>query len=603
MNKHFITLPKGKYISEIEPFFSNGLWTNSNFQKTVPNCGFSQFVISYLKQCAIIIPPNVPVIQGKEEDHNRTHPKNEEILGVYKGVDVDDIKAYLLRDDIIYKKILTTPEGFVDKVLKAFTDLNDLYDNWFLLLDESERIITDVSYRGKIAAPLKSFFKFKNKALVSATTLPFSDKRFESFDHYEIVPDYDYSKTLTLINSNNVVASIKKLLDKMNSEHVCIFFNSTSGINAIAKNLDLYKDSQAFCAQDSVVKLMEMGFKNATSTFDKKLMAKYNFFTSRYFSAFDIVIKEYKPDVIMVTDVYFADHSILDPQTECIQIPGRFRKGINSLTHITNIKPELQYKTREETLSYLNGCFDTYEWFVHEHANAVNPGSRDSFQKAIENSPAHAYYSEGELNSAMVDNTIHEERVKSYYQNIDSLKAAYDALPLHFRVEHLTDVFPVGDGDLFNLHIKQTRKERYQAVAELFYKWTPRFDYFPMGAMEMRNKLAAKYPKIELGFNHLGLTGLAAINYDLSKINRAVEKSKRKKELERVSNYVYKTFNEHSSPNENDISQLILKAFSEANSWIVPGAATILKFFNGRRSTAGGVNVYILKDKVEPGSR
>jgi hypothetical protein len=74
---------------------------------------------------------------------------------VHKGIDVNDIKAYLLRDEIEYKKILTTPEGFIKKVLKAFKDdMATLLNTYFLLYDECERIITDVSYRGAIAAPL-----------------------------------------------------------------------------------------------------------------------------------------------------------------------------------------------------------------------------------------------------------------------------------------------------------------------------------------------------------------------------------------------------------------------------------------------------------------
>jgi len=71
----------------------------------------------------------------------------------------------------------------------AFDNENEMLENYFLLFDECERIVTDISYRGKIAAPLETFFRFKNKAVVSVTTLEFSDERFKNFDHYIIQPD------------------------------------------------------------------------------------------------------------------------------------------------------------------------------------------------------------------------------------------------------------------------------------------------------------------------------------------------------------------------------------------------------------------------------
>ncbi len=305
-----ITLPFGNYISQIEPFMSEGIDTDSIYHKTVPGCGFTDFAIRKLKENLIGCLPNKPVIEDKVTRHNEKYP-DKKILGVYKGIEVADIKAYLL-SDVKYKKILTTPEGFTSKVVKAFKDIQVMRDTFFMLLDECERIITDVRYRGKIAAPINEFLKFKRKAMVSATTLPYSDERFKDFKHYLIEPDYDYSKHITVVNTNSVAASLHKLLDKLKSEHVCIFMNSTKGIAALTKTLDIRAESKAFCAKESVVSLMEKGFKQAYSHFEVEDLAKYNFFTSRYFSAFDMKIDDYKPDVVMISDVIFADHSILD---------------------------------------------------------------------------------------------------------------------------------------------------------------------------------------------------------------------------------------------------------------------------------------------------
>lgn len=48
-------------------------------------------------------------------------------------------------------------------------------------------------------------------------------------------------------------------------------------------------------------------------------MKKYNFFTGRFFTAFDLDLP-YQPDLVMVTDPYISEYTILDIDTDCIQI-------------------------------------------------------------------------------------------------------------------------------------------------------------------------------------------------------------------------------------------------------------------------------------------
>lgn len=359
-----IKLDKGQYLSQVEPFKSKGIFTNSIYHKEVTGCGITTYAYRYFKQHTIICLPNRPVIEDKVAKHNEECEPHEIILGVHKGIDVEDVIDYLNNEEVIYKKILTTPEGFIDKVVPAFGDDSSyMLKNFFLLYDEMERIVTDISYRGKIAAPFDLFFDFRYKALVSATVLPLSDERFDSFTHYYIEPTYDYSKPITIIETNSVVESLKKRLEQLNSDRVLVFLNSTKTINAVATQLNIKDQSHAYCSQESATDLFIEGFKHGSPYLDVNKLAKYNFLTSRFFSAFDITL-DYKPDVIMITDVFFAEHSILDPQTEVVQIAGRCRNGVNSLTHITNFDPSLTSKSVEEAKYYLQGCFDTYQQFL-----------------------------------------------------------------------------------------------------------------------------------------------------------------------------------------------------------------------------------------------
>jgi hypothetical protein len=551
METKIIKLSKGEYISDVVPFKMNGIPTDSIVHKQITGCGITTFEMQYAKHHSIIILPNVPVIESKVAKHNREFPHSK-VLGVYKGVDVADIQAYLLKD-IEYKKILTTPEGFVDKLLKVFEkDKERLYKDFFLLYDECERIITDVSYRGKIAAPLDVFFMFENKALVSATTLPFSDNRFNHFDHYKVEPDHDYSKPLTVINTNNVIASISHQINELQSERICIFFNSTQGINAVMEALNIKHESRVFCSQESVVKLMEMKYMHASSDFNVADMAKYNFFTSRYFSALDLVLP-YQPDVIMVTDIYYAVHSILDPNTEIIQIAGRFRKGVNTLTHITNFKPLMDVKPPQEALTYLHGCLDTYEHIVSLFIKASQPGIRQTLEYFVKNSPIACFYTDGKRNQFMIDNDINTERVKGFYLTRDKLKEAYEQLTLHFTTTFVDEEYPAGDDDFYTLSQAETKVERYKQVAKLLDRYASQPGQFIIlfeTILQQQSILRRRYPLIAEAYDLLGLRGLDETGYTLDNIRNAMKEARKAKQIIKNAPLVYFYFKEDSIVSE-----------------------------------------------------
>jgi hypothetical protein len=579
---HYITikLPKGKYISDIEPFKSKGIDTDCIILKEITGCGITQYAIRKMLENLILVLPNVPVIKDKVAKHNKKFPNNK-ILGVYKGVDVNDVKEYLL-SDVKYKKILTTPEGFMTKVTKAFKDIQEMYDNFFLLYDECERIITDVDYRGDIAAPIDDFFKFKRKAMVSATTLPFTDDI--------------YSKPITVIGTNSVISSIQNRVKKLKSKHVCVFVNSTSAIFAIIDEMDIASESKVFCAQDSVVKLMERGYKNASSHFDVEDLVQYNFFTSRYFSAIDMKVG-FKPDLILVSDVVFAEHSMLDPFTEIIQIAGRFRNGNKSLTHITNFKPNLESKTPEQALDYLKGSFDVYNGFISSYTSMQNAGSKRTLWDAIENSYVHSFYSDGRVNTFMIDNFINEERVKGYYQTFENLKVAYGLRSNHFKVTFKQERFLLGDDDVFKLNRRQSAKEKHEQILSIFAGWASNIDNYVFAPEELRDRFIAKYPDLWQAHIHLTKDEIKETGYALSNIKDAVKKAIHQDKIRFLSKKVYMIFKEYTEYSEADVRIPLTKIYREEGINSRVGAGTISTFFDADRTTLKGEKVYRLKGK------
>ena len=130
------------------------------------------------------------------------------LFAVYEGITKENVKAFLSGEEDGFRKIITTPEGFDKKVLPAMLETNTpIYEDYFLLLDECEKTIQDVGYRGDIYLPVEDFFKFKNKAMVSATPILPSDPRFkeQNFELLRVVPTYDYRQPLTLCITNNTI--------------------------------------------------------------------------------------------------------------------------------------------------------------------------------------------------------------------------------------------------------------------------------------------------------------------------------------------------------------------------------------------------------------
>nr|WP_121272811.1 hypothetical protein [Pedobacter schmidteae] len=519
-----------EYLGQLEPFKSNGIPTDSIIFKTLPGLGATFWEIHYKKRHSIIVEPNVPVIEGKKNKHPT-------ILGVYKGVTRKHVKDYL-NSDTYPKKIVTTPEGYLSKVRPVIEGHKrfDLFKDFFLLLDECDRLITDVNYRGKIIAPMKDFFQFKGKAMVSATAILPSDPRFalHGFKNVKIVPTYDYKKDLTLVSTNNIVHALKVTLDKCTDQPVFIFLNSTITIYSIIKLLGIQEQSKVFCAEDSVSVLNDLGIQNASTELGD--YAQYNFLTSRCFSAVDIDL-DYKPDVIMVTDVYSASHSILNPATDVIQISGRFRKPegskekcqMNSLTHITNYNENIVFKNPVEAKSFISSAYSAHELMVKHAEESEEEGAKITFEQGHQNTFITDFVNdEQELEPNMVDNYIREQEVRSYYRGFKYLNDAY-ADSKYFNVTRRAIMLPIRDEHNMNLAIAKTKVKITEAVANVLKKYTE-----PTEGMVFRfydphteiNKLRDKYPDIVEAFFLIGYDKMETAGFKMHLINALVNKEK-----------------------------------------------------------------------------
>ena len=469
MKKIKTLLKKGEWLLDaLKRIGHSMIPSNSILNKTLTGLGATHSEI-HSKRSSIIIEPNVPVILGKLDD-------NENLEAVYAKCTPYNLKKYL-QMDLEYKKIITTPESF-HKIRKAADELQiDIYKTFFCLFDECEKVTQDIDYRRKIAQPIYDFFQFEQKAFVSATPLPMSHPEFEKqgFQMVKIEPDFDYKKDLTLIVTNSYYKRLQIVLDSLkDSKHICIFFNVTDGIADLISNLGI-TDYKVFCSEESVKKLIKRGFPNAYSQVDYPL-AKYNFFTCRFYSALDIHIGKYKPDIVMLTDLRTANWTMIDPFTEAIQIQGRFRKKgqdditYNSLTHISTVNPDIKVRSTDEIRSRVERFIADYNLLKGEHDAEL-----DEFKKkAILEDMGSLKYQDliderGEINPFSVDNLYNEERVRSHYQSAEALYHAYLDTGF-FNVTFLNVCDCVGADDIERLNNTKVQIDQRKIILQLIVR-------------------------------------------------------------------------------------------------------------------------------------
>ena len=467
MNTQIIQINKNEngkiqYLTEVLPMIP----TNTVLYKTLTGLGATYGELKADRN-SIIIEPNVPVIVGKCND-----PKHKEnnLFGVYEGVYTEDVIKYLEKSADKRIKILTTPESF-QKVKDAFELMDmDIYGTCFLLFDECHKIVKDADYRSDITLPFDDFFLFNEKALVSATPISFSDPRFEmqKFQIIRIEPAFEYKLPVSLIHTNNVLEQLKRTLDKLDATDICLFVNSTDMIYSFIKQLDIENESTVFCAKKSVEKLKNKKFKHAFEQWSKSRMKKYNFFTSRFYNALDIELK-IKPTVIMISDVYFSEYSMIDPHTDAIQAIGRFRNGVNRVCHIFNTNPNLPVRTEEEIGIYLQVSKEVYDKIKTFYDCATSEEARNAYHGILKVLPFNQMLNkDGKENFFAIDNYVDEALLKSSYNAQEKLIASYRSNRL-FDLDVESAYFPFGDFERLKKESKYTslKDKRKEVVRQL----------------------------------------------------------------------------------------------------------------------------------------
>jgi hypothetical protein len=449
------SINEGQYLQDIWSVIPS----NIILSKTLTGIGATTLEIESPRH-SIIIEPNVPVIQGKMGKYN-TKTKIV-VRGVFENVTDDQLLTYM-ESTVTYKKFIVTPESFrrVKELLES-AGIN-MYEEYFLLFDECERAIQDVSYRGDVILPMNDFFKFTHKAFISATPIMPSDPRFlkHKFRSLIIKPTYDYKRNLQLIITDYTLFTLQKYINENPRDKYFIFIKSTEQIAHIVRSLKIMQESAIFCARDSKEKLRANNFVNVSTVLDD--FKKYNFFTSRFNSAVDIEY-EGEPSVILISDIITTEHSKVDPMSEVVQIAGRFRKDLKDLVHITNINPLIKCQSKEDVMAYIKESHIVYKVVRQFYDGSTTLTAKETLRQMLLRIDYAKYIDwKGSRNYYMVDNTLHDEKVKFYYQDAKNLFSAYE-LSEQFRVEMTWDKSSFTDEDLLKIKKAKRLKSVYEVM-------------------------------------------------------------------------------------------------------------------------------------------
>lgn len=445
MKKRSYTIKQGEYLIDI----LKAIPTNSVIRKNITDIGATTLEIEFNRN-SIIILPNLPVIYSKEEKFKNSI-KNIEVLGVHGDRTNLQIIDFLSKESSKSKKFLVTPESFY-KLIECFKHLGiDYRNDYFLLFDECDKISKDIDYRKTISVPLDEFFKFKNKSLISATALVPSDPRFETegFEFVNINPHKDFVVTqdIKIYKTNNSMDAFNYLIKQdVTEKNYFIFCNSIRAIAHLVNSNGIHENTSIFCSETSAESLKQSKVKGVYHKLKDDCFSKYNFLTSRFFAALDIDFDK-DVEIYIITDLGIADHSIIDPETDAVQIIGRFRnKSIKkNVKVLLTEEPEILALSKTDCLTLI----DKYEFCYNDIINfgkTLPSGDDKRLVKEITNRLDFNHFMSynGQRNHFKVDNYVYRHKINKHYQNFDNIINAYKDLTVGETEQKRFDIKYIG---------------------------------------------------------------------------------------------------------------------------------------------------------------
>lgn len=247
------------------------------------------------------------------------------------AVDVLAIRKYLTTSTTPFKKILCVVDSLY-KVLDAISEEGLALSDFFLVLDETDSLQLDSSFRKIMNQAFENYKKFPpdSRATVTATPIEFSDPDLASEKVTEIKYKTSSLREVTLVRTpdykGQLADEIMELLENHPDEKIFVALNSVKAIMEVADHLQYKKgvkpgSLKVLCSTSSKAKVGPR-----FSEISKELLpSKVNFVTAAYFTGFDID----EPYHLLVA-ISAGSQTLELSELRYKQIAGRCRKKLLS---------------------------------------------------------------------------------------------------------------------------------------------------------------------------------------------------------------------------------------------------------------------------------
>ena len=463
---------------------------------------------------SIIVVPTKGIItdkiNAKDENGNLEYPNLFPVMG---GVKPKEITPHLL-SNIPHKKLITTPDSLYKIIEAAKGNTDELYTDYFLLMDEAHSIITE-SYRESMIKAFEEQFDFKNKAFISATPYYFTDPRMKDLDYYRITFDKSLGK-VTIINANSVKRCVNEFLTnaKQSQRNFHVFYNSVTEI-AEAIELAGIKDCNVHCSdkeenQDKIGK-----FFNPQPI--KGQYKKINFYTTSHFEGWNL--EDINPIIILVTDVH-KPHTKVGITNKGIQAVGRQRikpnkhETIPTIIHITNHRNKETYKPME---TFKNNYLFDAEWETDEYNRYFDACKEQKREPSKEKTDFVQKYAtinadtgKAEICHTKIDQFINESTCNEEFNHIDYINTAWQKAGYETEVQQHKQYFG-----------RSTQRKSKKSVKEILsdFKTLESNNAFVFGQNPLE-KLKNQYPVLYKAYKKLSKEEIESTDYNIRKIEK-----------------------------------------------------------------------------------
>jgi hypothetical protein len=538
MEKQVINIPKHvQYLSEVMTELPKGI-----FNKVSTGCGGSTIAIES-EHNYIMCVPSVNLVQNKVAQYpNERCDYN--LLGVYGDITADQIKAYIMSNDV--KKIIVTYDSLykVAGVVKM--------SDYRVLVDEYQTILKSYSYRYKaINSMMETLADHPYVTYMTATpTEPYyNHPLLKNLPYTELKFEYNEKIHVTRRKTVNVKAEAVKIIEMYKtggypfegtiSNQAYFFVNSVQDAISIATSAKLKADEVNFCFSDNIINAEKLSIKKYKlgNTKDVDCTSKqFHFLTSCSFEGVDIYSD--KGLCFILSDVK-SKFTLLDVATDIVQISGRIRtKGNKLRSQLVHIYRTGQFDcTDEEWELSLNQMITSANNYVHDYSicsddtratlasqirmcesSASNVGN-PAFQLLSFNSNGGIFFDEYKVSNIKYT----RELIHSIYR---------DGLRLH-------NAYQDAGKFEFNGNQENYSKAEYTNIAIELADKRPRFDnlcrrYIELRQIqepseaEKRERQLIEYskPNIQTGYELLGASKLGTLKYYEAAIIEAIKSDK-----------------------------------------------------------------------------